>query len=336
MKKRRWASHAGGYPQIDSYMEPEQMAGLRHPEARGPTPAPTRRGSRIVSMFDKTPPDIACGRFWELRWAYGCPLDCSYCYLRGTMRGRMAPKPVRTDHVLAAIDEALAEAREPAIFNTGELSDSLMYPRLMEAIVDRFEEQSAHKVALLSKLGRKNAAFLLERARKQTICAWSVNADPVARRWEAHAAPPRERIDCARAASEAGYDTRIRLDPMFPVYDWKRAYGEIVDYVLSSLTPNRIVLGTPRGLWKTIKYARDAGADMEWANFLGEDSSWGKKLALEQRRGMYEFIVDRLASAGYDLSRVSLCKETVGMREAAGLGRGPPGCGCYGEGAYRP
>ena len=46
----------------------------------------------------------------------------------------------------------------------------------MEKIVDKFEEQDKHKVALLSKMGTRNIDFLIKKLRKQTICAWSINA----------------------------------------------------------------------------------------------------------------------------------------------------------------
>jgi len=45
----------------------------------------------IVTRFDKTPvpqnaSDVVCPHFVELKWAYGCPFDCSWCYLKGTFR----------------------------------------------------------------------------------------------------------------------------------------------------------------------------------------------------------------------------------------------------------
>lgn len=166
---------------IDNYMTLQKLALIEHPEDT--TESNRSKDSEIlsyskgvISLFHKTPPDIACGRFWEVRWAYGCPLDCNYCYLRGTMRGNMKPSPLKVDQVLKAVDEAFQNIKEPSIFNTGELSDSLMYPSLMEKIIDKFEEQKKHKVALLSKMGVRNVDFLTKKLRRQTICAWSVNA----------------------------------------------------------------------------------------------------------------------------------------------------------------
>lgn len=339
MRNEQQVAASIGSVKIDKYLTLEQVTRIHHPELldgkenAGGTQQVLSYGRGIISLFHKTPPDIACGRFWEVRWAYGCPLDCNYCYLRGTMRGNMKPSPLKVHYVLNAIDEAFEKITEPSIFNSGELSDSLMYPSLMEKIVDRFEEQTKHKVALLSKMGTRNIDFLTKRLRKQTICAWSVNAVEVAKRWEKAAAPPDERIEAAKMVSEVGYDTRIRIDPIFPIANWKSHYEDILYRMFSKFTPKRLILGTPRGLWKTIKYANDAGIDMSWAEFFREDSSWGKKLGFDQRKEIYHFFYDKLATLGYPSSNVSLCKETTTMWAAMGLSYVPLTCNCYGRNA---
>lgn len=333
--RRKVREKAGQTTQkIEKYMTLNQVAVIRHPELLAESKEEiTSYAKGIVSLFHKTPADIACGKFWEVRWAYGCPLDCNYCYLRGTMRGRMKPSPLKSEHVLKALDEAFEKIHEPSIFNTGELSDSLMYPALMEKIVDKFEEQDKHKVALLSKMGTRNIDFLLKKPRKQTICAWSVNANEVAAKWEKAAPHPEERIKAAKMVSEVGYDTRLRIDPIFPIPDWKKHYTEIIHRVFSEFKPQRVILGTPRGLWKTIKYAADAKIDMSWTKFFKEDSSWGKKLDFNQRKEIYDFFYDKLKSLGYPSNRISMCKETVNMLKVMGLDYIPLTCNCYGKNA---
>lgn len=322
---------------IDTYMTLEKLATIQHPEGPskdiGTTNEILSYSKGIISLFHKTPADIACGRFWEVRWAYGCPLDCNYCYLRGTMKGNMKPSPLKIEQVLNAIDEAFENIKEPSIFNTGELSDSLMYPSLMEKIIDKFEKQGKHKVALLSKMGVRNIDFLMKKLRKQTICAWSVNAIEAAKRWEKAAAPPDERIQAAKLVSDLGYDTRIRIDPIFPIANWKSHYEDLLYRIISEFTPKRIILGTPRGLWKTIKYAREAGIDMSWSQFFKEDSSWGKKLAFNERKQVYQFFYDKLGSMGYRQSDITMCKETTSMWTELGMHYVPLTCNCYGTGA---
>ncbi len=320
---------------ILEFVKPETVTSLQHPEIISPKKMEevTSFGKNIVSLFHKTPEDIACGRFWELRWAFGCPLDCNYCYLRGTMRGRMKPSPIDPKYIMPALDEAFENIKEPSIFNSGELSDSLMLPSLMEKIADKFETQKKHKLATLSKFGPRNVEFLIKKPRKQVICAWSINAE-VARLWEKAAPPLSERIMTAKMVSDAGYDTRIRVDPIFPVESWQSHYQELLYKLLSEFEPKRIILGTPRGLWKTIKYANKAGIDMSWTRYFKEDSGWGKKLSFNQRKEIYQFFYDKLNSLGYNLTKVSMCKETVDMWKELGRPYTPLTCNCYGPKAY--
>ena len=57
----------------------------------------------IVTRFDKTPlpiesSNVVCPHFLELKWAYGCPFDCAWCYLKGTFRFQPTKaKPVIKD-----------------------------------------------------------------------------------------------------------------------------------------------------------------------------------------------------------------------------------------------
>lgn len=325
---------------IEEFVPPEEVGFIEHPESVpfAPEVEPSEKsyGRNLVTQFHKTPSDIVCGRFWELRWAFGCPLDCSYCYLQGTMKGKMKPRYVRMDHVLGALDEAFADPEfnggRPALFNSGELSDSLMNPPLMEKIADKFEEQEKHKLFTLSKFGPRNARFLYKKQRRNTICGWSINPPEVAKRWEKASAPPMERIHAARFVSEAGYEVRVRIDPMFPIEGWKEHYRKLVLDILSNVKPSRIILGTPRGLWKTIKYSEELGRDMDWVKFFApDDTGWGKKLPLATRQAMYEFMFGILTAYGYPKNRVSMCKETRSLWDVMGLPYVPLTCQCYGR-----
>ena len=331
IRRKQREKREEGIKNLTNFIDIEKIGKLTHPEDTQEDIKEIWSGNGVIRLFKKTPEDIACGPFWEIRWAYGCPLNCSYCYLRGTTRGRMKPSYVRIEVTLRCLNEAFQKIKEPQVFNSGELCDSLMNPLLMAQIVDLFEEQSKHKIFLLSKFGIRNIGFLLEKPRKQVICGWSVNAEPVAKRWESVAARTDDRIEAARLVWEEGYDTRIRIDPIFPIEDWKKHYRKLLDDIFSTIWPNRIILGTPRGLWKTIKYAEKAGVDMTWTKFFKENTGWGKKLSFESRKDIYSFFYDIIESLGYPLNRVSICKETVDMWQALGLNYIKKTCNCYGK-----
>src|SRR5712691_4851563 len=143
IRRRRREVASQGVKRIEEFLPPRKVGSLEHPETLPLDETKEESfGNGLVKIFQKTPDDIVCGRFWELRWAFGCPLDCNYCYLRGTMKGRMRPSFVKAEHVIAALDEAFQQIRAPSLFNSGELSDSLMNPALMAKIADKFETQN--------------------------------------------------------------------------------------------------------------------------------------------------------------------------------------------------
>jgi spore photoproduct lyase len=262
-------------------------------------------GGGIVRYFYKTPSDIVCPHFWELNWAYGCYFDCAYCYLQGTFRGKKKPWYRPVDDVIDTLNEVFRERNEPTLFNSGELADSLMNPSRIKKIMDKFEEQNKHKLLLLTK--STNVKFLLETPRKQTIVSFSINAIKPAKFWERGVPSPRRRIIAAKMVSEAGYETRIRIDPMVPVPSWEEEYRGLIDEIFKNFSPSRITLGTLRGLRKTIMFCKDNS----WVKYLSEKKTgWGKKIEFDKRCAMYSMVLEYLEKK-YGYANVALCKETL-------------------------
>jgi spore photoproduct lyase len=283
----------------------------------------------IIVYFSRTPYDIVCPHFWELRWAFGCPFDCAYCYLQGTGRGNKNPKYRPIIKVIKAIDKAFKHeyfVKHPAIFNSGELSDSLMNPANMKQIADLFETQSKHKLLLLTKSHR--VEWLVEKPRKQVIASFSLNATEVSKRWEKRASSPQQRIDAVKKLLESGYEVRIRIDPIFPIDNWKEHYEDLIYSIFSELpsNPYRITLGTPRGLSKTLISAKDKTWEQIAFTDKPEYSGWGKKAPLPLRKEIYTFFYEKFEGLGFDKTKVAICKETRSMWRELGLN--PDSCKC--------
>ena len=285
----------------------------------------------IIVHFDKTPPDIVCPHFWELRWAFGCPFDCAYCYLQGTGRGNKNPRYRPINKVIKAIGKAFKYEyfqKHPSIFNSGELSDSLMNPTNMKQITDLFETQDSHKLLLLTKSHR--VGWLTKNPRKQTIGSFSLNATEVWRRWEKRTSSPQQRIHAAKELVQSGYEVRIRIDPIFPIENWKHHYEDLVYHLFSELPsdPDRITLGTPRGLAKTLMFAKDRS----WEKIAFTDNpdytGWGKKAPNSLRKEIYTFFYDKLTNLGFEKSRIAMCKETKSMWKELGLNPNFCKCNC--------
>ncbi len=262
-----------------------------------------RRYEDTIVWFNKTPPGISCPHFYELRWAFGCNFDCQWCYLLGTSFGKKHFRAYDINTVLKHTARALEEISQPQIFNAGELSDSYPNHPNMQAIMDLFETQSRHKLLLLTKTA--DASSLIRRPRKQVIYGCSLNALPVAARWERHAAPsPVDRIKAAKQTAEAGYEVRARIDPIVPIEGWKNHYAEL-SVMMADVPFSRITLGTLRGLQRTINFARKLGKDTSWTEYFSTTTKWGKKLSDETRLEIYTYVMDLLKP-----KTVSVCKET--------------------------
>lgn len=287
----------------------------------------------IITRFDKTSPpkgrsDVVCPHFLELKWAYGCPFDCAWCYLKGTFRFRpdgAAPVVKPYDKTRLHVLTFLTEVATPEILNTGEIADSLMHETaevpFSTFIIPLFEEQDRHKVLFLTKSTNVDNLQQIE-AHDQAVVSFSLNAVPVAARWE-KAPPVLQRIQAARSLFDAGYEVRVRIDPMVPIQHWTEHYFELLSMIFDNFTPERITLGSLRGLQSTI----NGSTDKTWVRYLKESSNWGKKIDFETRSAMYSALVEELATT-YNFNSVALCKETVRVWETMGIDYKSIRCNC--------
>jgi len=288
----------------------------------------------IIKRFDKTPlptrsTSVICPHFLELKWAYGCPFDCAWCYLKGTFRFLpTGTKPIIKDFIKieSHTRRFLEEVMTPEIFNTGEIADSLMGEGLItpfsKFIIPMFEEQNMHKVLFVTK--SDNIKHLLQiNPYNQAIISFSLNADEVARKWERGAPSVERRIEAGRKLSQADYEVRIRVDPIVAIPDWETHYANLIDQIFTYFTPSRITLGSLRGLQSTINGCRDTS----WVQYLKENSNWGKKVDFKTRYEMYATIINQLKKS-YDYSEVALCKETMAMWGRLGMNYRKIKCNC--------
>jgi len=274
-------------------------------------------GSRIV-LFEKTPypenpSDVVCPHFVEFKWANGCPFNCSWCYLQGTFRFLdRGKKPYVKDleKTEKHLDTFLQKVNgEKYVLNTGELSDSLigedLNPPFSKWVINKFENGNPnhHKVLFLTKSNKIENLLDIEDS-DYAIMSFSLNAPEVAERWEG-GANIEDRIEAAKKMIKNGYETRIRIDPMVPIDGWSEKYEELIDMIFSSFEPERITLGSLRGLSSTIRMADDT----TWTKYLKDSSNWGKKVSSNLRIAMYSTVKNYLEK-NYGYVDIALCKET--------------------------
>jgi len=299
---------------------------------------PVRVGDgSIIKLFDRTPypeqsHDVVCPHFLELKWANGCNFNCAWCYLQGTFRFRpMKKKPYIKDmnktkqHLLSFFNQVTDKSY---LLNSGELSDSLVYEyngySISENIAPLFLQQEKHKLLILTKSSDISKLLKLAPTNK-IVVSFSINADEVSKRWEKGAPSVHSRLKAAKKIQDAGFELRLRIDPMVPVENWESYYKSLLEWIFDEygLMPSRITLGSLRGLQSTINNA----SDTSWTKYLEEKSNWGKKISIEKRFAMYSLIRDTLEE-DYGYNDIALCKETIEMWEKLGMNYKKIKCNC--------
>lgn len=278
---------------------------------------------KYIVKFRGMPKPIVCPAFWELRWAYGCPYGCEYCYLLGTLYGKkIIPYDtyLKRREVLERELPAFFEAvGEPTVLNSGELADSLMFEKTELPFIpwatEIFKQQDRHKHLILTK-GTSVQNLIEVGGQKNTIYSASVNPEEVWR-WEVGTPSPKQRLAVARMVQNAGYEVRVRID--FPI---RGVIPEFVDTIYRHLAPSRLTLGTPRinnarlwkyGFWQELKSEMD---------YIG----WGKwRYKRETSKEIYEALIDKIRAYDPEVP-ISLCKETEEMWGNVGLN--PNNCKC--------
>ena len=295
----------------------------------------------IITEFNVTPhpekeTDVWCPHFMEFKPFNGCPFKCAWCYLQGTFRWptykklddgtHIAPRLKDEKRIISSLLAYFDKVKKPTLLNSGEVSDSFAFPDFMfDKIIPLFISENTnphrHKLLILTKHTIGSRLTELE-AQDVVVYSASLNSYPVAERWEI-APHPKERINAAKIVYDAGYEVRIRIDPMVPIENYKKGYFELIDDLMSSLTPSRITLGSLRGLQSTINNS----SDKSWVKYLGERSNWGGKIPFETRKEMYLSIINYLKDE-YNYRSVALCKETLEMWNAMGMDWKKIKCNC--------
>jgi DNA repair photolyase len=173
-------------------------------------------------------------------------------------------------HLDSFFDDTLNN-KYPEILNSGEITDSLMQENgeapFSIFIASIFENQRQHNVLFLTK--SNNIGNLLKTGSDKIVPSFTINACLVAKKWEKGAPDVRKRIEAAKTLYESGYPIRIRIDPMVPIEGWNHEYIELVDDLFSHFAPERITLGSLRGLQSTINNSKDSS----WTEYLSEKSN---------------------------------------------------------------
>ncbi|MGD0658969.1 MAG: spore photoproduct lyase family protein [Syntrophorhabdales bacterium] len=303
----------------------------------------------VVDDFSIPDGRMVCPHFARLKLASnGCFYRCDWCYLKGTYR---ANRPYITAHVEYPRIEQQLQGRlrnspEPILFNAGELADSLSMDHVMKAaehFISWFGRQKKGYLLLLTKSDNVDHILHLPHNR-QTIVAWSMNAPAVSRQFEKGAPSFQRRLEAARKVQEAGYDVRIRLDPIVPVDGWQEIYADAIRDIYAAIEPERVTLGTLRfeeqfyHIRKTIVSEAllrhmETMAPMftpqpvRMKNRKTTTKSGKYSFSHEERAAIFKFAVKEIRKHS-PKAKIALCKESAAVWEAVNLNLSRCWCVC--------
>jgi spore photoproduct lyase len=290
------------------------------------------RKSPFIERFGH--PKGLCHPFYKLTAHNSCNFWCEYCYLYMTFY--MRPQSlhyVNYHRMFNEIDEfenSDVKGRFRAL-NLGELGDPLATDDITgfsKRVIPYIANKRKTKLLFLTK--SINIDNLLDLSHNnRVILSWSVNCDLIAEKLEHKAPRPIDRIRSAAKAQKAGYEIRLRIDPLFWFDGWQEQYTRLVEEIMGHIKPKLITLGAYRpsqGLVNHIRSRFPRSNLLRLEEKLVMDA--GKKRFPDQKRvEMYRY-VSGLIKEKSEAIKIALCKEPKRIWRASGIESKGMTCNC--------
>ncbi|MBU4304433.1 MAG: hypothetical protein KJ893_02230 [Candidatus Omnitrophica bacterium] len=250
--------------------------------------------------------------YWIFNLGFGCPYDCSYCFLQQYTNFPGIVLPANLDDFFSRFDDFHKKISAPIRIGTGEFCDSLVLDDITgysRQLIGFFKNKP-----VFFELKTKSAQIeniLKVPASANIVISWSLNPQCVIDKEERGVASLKERILAAEKVQKHGFSIAFHFDPIIYSQNWERMYGEVIDSLYTHIKPplRWISLGTLRGTreLKNISEQRFPQSKIFYGElFLGED----KKLRYPKflRKQIYSFMLKYIRK--YDPhTPVYLCME---------------------------
>jgi len=237
---------------------------------------------------------LPCG-YWILNLGFGCPFDCSYCFLQQYTNFPGIILPANIEKFFEKFDRFSKKIKRPIRIGTGEFCDSLALDPITE-----------YSKLLIPYFSKKNVLFELKtkstninnilsiNPSKNIIISWSLNPQSIIKTEEKGTPSLKERLLAAKKIQKAGFSLAFHFDPIIYTKDWKKYYKKVIDTLYTCINPSFawISLGTLRGNrgLKTVSEARFPKSSIFYGELLlAED----KKLRYPEflRKEIYQTMV---------------------------------------------
>jgi spore photoproduct lyase len=179
---------------------------------------------------------------WRFDLAEGCPAHCQYCYLAGSLKGPPLTRVYANlpeilgglaDHAGRGTVTSRSEARagEGTTFEASCYTDPLGIEHLTGSLAEAVRHFGAWDAPVQLRFTTKFDAvgpLLGLDHKRRTRVRFSVNAAPVAARFEGGTARLPARLAAMRRVALAGYPVGLTVAPIMPVEGWRERYDELL------------------------------------------------------------------------------------------------------------
>ena len=197
-------------------------------QKRSPKLILARKHGELVYPCSDVAPNFGHPNFFYAVPMQNCLYDCEYCYLQGMYTSAHMVYFVNQNEIIQRVQELAREL--------GELYLCIAYDNDILALESLFgvartwmeglREESGVTVEIRTKSANFSALSDLV-APPNFILAWTLSPQPVVDRFEQKTPPLKARLKSMQQALEKGWRVRLCLDPLLPVKDWSRVYGEL-------------------------------------------------------------------------------------------------------------
>jgi spore photoproduct lyase len=270
----------------------ELLPGDRLPSLRGDDARATYVAAKTTLAVVVAPPSkrrpqpIPPSADWRFDLAEGCPAHCQYCYLAGSLSGPPVTRVyANLEQVLAPLDGLVGQGSvtspsatrggEGTTFEASCYTDPLGIEHVtgsLSAAVRHFGEHDwpgPVQLRLTTKYDGVDPLIGLPHHGRTRVRV-SVNAAPVARRFEGGTAPVPARLAAARRLALDGYPIGLTVAPVMPVPGWREAYAELLSAAAAAL-------GDVPGLDATVEFITHRFTESSRETLLG----WYPRTQLE-------------------------------------------------------
>ena len=261
---------------------------------------------------------VSC-HYFIINLGFGCPFECTYCYLQGYQNINAIILPANMDDFFKEFKEKFSNLKRKIRIGSGEFTDSLAFDHITDfssKIVSFFKNIENVYFELKTKSPDISNLIKIDPS-KNIVISYSLNPQNISNTEELFTAKISDRIKNLKILYDYGYSVAFHLDPIIAFEKWEAMYMDLINEINKNCTEVEfkwISLGSFRfnpEIKKTIEQRFPHSKIMDSEMALDFD----KKLRyhFDKRYEIYSKILGYLTKYKIKASNIYLCMESKEM-----------------------